>query len=68
MRNPAFRCQLFLVALILATISSQVQEQSASTFPNQPIRIIVPTAAGGTADAYARLLGKAAGEILGSPS
>jgi len=42
-----------------------VWAQAASTFPTQPIRIVVPVAAGGTADTYSRILGKAVGEILG---
>ncbi len=56
-----------VLAAGLATVAGACLAQSAATFPSQPIRIIVPSAAGGTADAYARILGKSAGEILGQP-
>lgn len=34
-------------------------------FPNRPMHIVVPSASGGVADSYARILGKAAAEMLG---
>lgn len=54
-----------LLAAGLGLIAHRAWAQSPAAFPTQPIRIIVPSAAGGTADAYSRILGKAAGEILG---
>lgn len=54
-----------LAATVLLLPPTPAQAQPASAFPTQPIRIVVPVAAGGTADAYSRILGKAAGEILG---
>jgi tripartite-type tricarboxylate transporter receptor subunit TctC len=39
----------------------------AQDFPTQPVRLIVPFAAGGPADAIARLLGRVMGQRLGQP-
>lgn len=38
-----------------------------AAWPDRPIRLIVPTAAGGTTDIAARLVGKRMSEILGQP-
>ncbi|RZL92479.1 MAG: tripartite tricarboxylate transporter substrate binding protein [Variovorax sp.] len=40
---------------------------AAEPFPNRPIRIVVPTAAGGLADVYGRLVARKMGEHLGQP-
>jgi tripartite-type tricarboxylate transporter receptor subunit TctC len=50
----------FLCLALLATFAS-----IASAFPDRPIRIIVPLAAGGTGDTLARLLGDELGRQLG---
>ncbi len=39
----------------------------AADFPDKPIRIVVPYAAGGSTDLVARLLGKSVSEQLGQP-
>src|ERR1700760_1477596 len=39
----------------------------ADDYPNHPIRVIVPFAAGGAADAVARIVGKYIGEAMGQP-
>lgn len=39
----------------------------AQTYPNKPIQIIVPVAAGGGTDLLARTLGQKVGEVLGQP-
>lgn len=53
-----------LQTLLLATAAASAQAQS---FPNKPIRIVVPVAAGGGTDLLARTLGQKAGELLGQP-
>ena len=40
--------------------------QAQERYPNRPIRIVVPFAAGGIADIYARVLGKSMGDQLGT--
>jgi tripartite-type tricarboxylate transporter receptor subunit TctC len=55
-----------LVAVGLAVLAAQ-QDGSAAGFPNKPIDLIVPWAAGGTSDLTARGLAKALEPILGQP-
>jgi tripartite-type tricarboxylate transporter receptor subunit TctC len=52
------------VAIAFAALSLQVQAQS---YPNQPIRLIVPFAAGGPSDVLARAFSQKLGEDLGQP-
>jgi tripartite-type tricarboxylate transporter receptor subunit TctC len=43
------------------------RSQSGGGFPSQAIRIVVPSAPGGTTDLYSRLFSKALTELLGQP-
>ena len=60
MREPLIR-GLLAVALLVA---SAVQAQG---YPNKSVRIVVPFAAGGPADNYARFIGQRLGDALGQP-
>lgn len=53
------------MAMAMATATTPCRAQTQPAYPSHAIRIVVPSAPGGTADSYARILGKAAGEILG---
>ena len=52
-------------ALLLSTPGALAQ--SLATYPNKPIRIIVPVAAGGIADVFSRLIGVRLTELWGQP-
>jgi tripartite-type tricarboxylate transporter receptor subunit TctC len=54
-----------LLALLLAGVTTG--EASAQTYPNRPIRLLVPFAAGGAVDTLARLIGQKLTESLGQP-
>ena len=72
MKSPAPRLALARLlgrsALALPLAFGTVASGAADTaFPQQPISIIVPFAAGGSLDATARVLGQKLKEILGQP-
>jgi tripartite-type tricarboxylate transporter receptor subunit TctC len=58
----ATRTLLTLAASVLAALPAWAQ-----TYPAKPVKIIVPFAAGGPADIYARFLGQRLSESLGQP-
>jgi tripartite-type tricarboxylate transporter receptor subunit TctC len=53
-----------LAALALPALAGRA---SAQAFPDGPVRLIVPFAAGGPADTIARIVGRTMGERLGRP-
>jgi tripartite-type tricarboxylate transporter receptor subunit TctC len=53
-----------LAGLVLPAFARGARAQA---FPDQPVRMIVPFAAGGPADIIARILGRVMGEKLGKP-
>ncbi len=60
MRFPILRG--LLAVLLLATTAAQAQN-----YPSKSVRIVVPFAAGGPADNYARFIGQRLSETLGQP-
>ena len=52
---------LSLIALLLTATAAQAQ----TTWPIKPVKILVPTAPGGTADALARMYALHLGNVLG---
>jgi tripartite-type tricarboxylate transporter receptor subunit TctC len=54
-----FRC-LFALLALTATVAADAQ-----TYPTKPVKIIVPFAAGGPADIYARVIAQKLGESMG---
>ncbi|WP_353152105.1 tripartite tricarboxylate transporter substrate binding protein [Pollutimonas bauzanensis] len=56
--------RLFIMLSLAAAYTAPLAVQ-ASEFPNKPIRIIVPYAAGGTTDMLARVVGKHMSDSLG---
>lgn len=61
--------RLFVAAVLAASIAgpAAAEEQSAASFPNRPIRLIVPFPAGGPSDIVARLIGQRMSEGWGQP-
>ncbi|HET9339076.1 MAG TPA: tripartite tricarboxylate transporter substrate binding protein [Casimicrobiaceae bacterium] len=55
------------LVLAVATALSFASLASAQDYPSKPVRIIVPFAAGGPADVYARVLAQRLQESLGQP-
>ncbi len=55
------------LALALASAATQAQPSSAAAYPDRTIRLIVPLAPGGSADALGRMVAKALQDRLGKP-
>jgi tripartite-type tricarboxylate transporter receptor subunit TctC len=64
--NPMRRA-LLACGLLAAVFATSVQAQSASGYPNKPIKVIVPFTAGGGGDTLARLVMMRVGKELGQP-
>jgi len=65
--NLPFGAARLLSALTLACAAMTGVAAQAQTFPDKPIHIIVPLAAGGAVDAIARTLGQKLSQQLGQP-
>src|SRR5262249_62092796 len=58
MMQPRYRC----VTVVLAWFAAWATPALSETYPSQPIRIVVPTPAGGNADLLSRTLAQKLGE------
>lgn len=56
-----------VVAAVTGGTTSASAQDAAAGFPSKPIRVIVPFAAGGGNDLFARVVGNKLSEILGQP-
>src|SRR5258707_13352181 len=56
------------LCLALARLALHAGAAVAQTYPNKPIRVIVPFVAGGPVDMLARMLGAKLSESLGQPA
>jgi tripartite-type tricarboxylate transporter receptor subunit TctC len=54
-----------IAGVALLALSSWAQAQTAASYPDRPVTIIVPFAAGGASDILARQVGKRLTEVLG---
>ncbi|MCZ2495177.1 tripartite tricarboxylate transporter substrate binding protein [Xylophilus sp. Kf1] len=59
--------QQALAGIASLLLASAAVAQTAADFPNRPIRIVVPFAAGGATDVIARVVGQKLGSQLGQP-
>src|SRR4029078_10357582 len=55
------------VFAVLTAVNAASAQDAAASYPNKPIRVIVPFAAGGGNDIFARLVGQKIGDIPGQP-
>ena len=55
------------VVAVSVTMTGAAAQDAAASYPNKPIRVIVPFAAGGGNDIFARLVGQKLSDILGQP-
>jgi tripartite-type tricarboxylate transporter receptor subunit TctC len=66
--SPAWRYLSLIMALgTICGSGALAQAQTSADFPNKPVRIVVPFAAGGPTDLMARAISKSMSSTLGQP-
>jgi tripartite-type tricarboxylate transporter receptor subunit TctC len=66
-RTPKVLFALRIVAVVALVLVAWMQDAAAQSYPQRPIRIIVPIAPGGIADTFARVIGARLFELWGQP-
>jgi len=66
MRLRLMTCQRIVIAVFLCACAS-AQAQGPASYPNKPIRVIVPSSAGGATDILARLFTAKLAQALNNP-
>jgi tripartite-type tricarboxylate transporter receptor subunit TctC len=61
------RLHFYLILVGSALLASGLSAQAQSSYPQKPIKLVVPVAAGGGTDFIARLVGQKLGEALSTP-
>src|SRR5690242_21711540 len=67
MRSVKQRISSLLPQILLSLVLATIGMAQAQDYPSRPVKLIVPFAAGGPADVYARFLGQRLAEALGQP-
>src|SRR5690242_11592910 len=67
MRSVKQRISSLLPQILLSLVLATIGMAQAQDYPSRPVKIIVPFAAGGPADIYARFLGQRLEAVLGQP-
>ena len=66
-RSRALHAMVCTAALITSAAFHRAQAQSAASYPDRPIHVVVPFAPGGGNDIFARVVGAKAEQLLGQP-
>ena len=63
--NTSDQIKTLAISLLLSFANGTVLAQESASYPNKPVRIVVPTPAGGPSDTVARLLAQTLSSSLG---